>query len=348
MKYYFKNLLLGISILVTCMFIIEISLRILGYKPYSNHTRDNSSEIINTLNRIDLKKPMNIYDVEDKYNKDTNVHIESLSTIKYSYKVRPNGSRYSGVKYNNKIPDINIYGCSFTFGLGLNDTSTQSYFLQKMIPNYNINNFGQPGYGMCDIYYKIKRTLDSNTKIIIINYAHFLTDRLPGSRYDTKIKNSTITTDLKEYLKKNVVITIFDIGNSHSLIDKQVPFPIYNLIPFQNISASINLIDDLYNNSYERKKLNKIEYTYLILKEINKLCIEKKIKLIVTNINDYKKTKSDLEYFKRIGFQIVNLGVNTDDKKYNLYPFDTHPNELANKLFANRLLSNISSIIKNK
>ena len=109
--------------------------------------------------------------------------------------------------------------------------------------------------------------------------------------------------------------------------------------------ACVNLLDDKYNELIDRKIYNKPEISYLILKEIHTLCKKNKIELIITNIDDYKRTGKDFEYFSSIGIKTLNLHVENNNPKYNLLPYDSHPNKLANKLFAERIYSCLS---KNK
>lgn len=343
---YFKTLALlffSITIFFLC---IEIFIRILGYKTYQNDKK-KLIELNDVFSLIEnYKKPFNVNILEDLNRKDTAIEYERLNELKYSFKIRSNGTRYCGIDYNNNNRDINLYGCSFTFGIGLDDTTTHAYYLQKMFPNYNINNYGTSGYGMAEIYFKILKTINYKTKVVIINYAHFQTDRLPNSQYFAKMKNQYLSKNLINYLNKNSIINSVVLYN-HTVIDTIIPYVKYNEKIFQNHVATINLLDDIYNEFYERKKLHKLEISYLLLKKINEICKTKNITLILTNIDGYKQTNKDLEYFSNIGIKKIDLKIKNNDKKFNLQPNDNHPNQLANKLFAERI-GNYLNIIINK
>ena len=334
--------ILKISIwLLIFMFTTEIAVRISGHLPLKSKTfkvKHTAEQLAFIRNQ---PKPLNLEFIEDNI-ADTLRHLAYASSVKYNYTLNVNGSRNCGKKYDTSLNDINIYGCSFTFGVGLEDSNTHPYILQQKIKNYNINNFGKSGYGLVEIYYKIKKTMNPNVKIIIINYAHFLTDRYPGSRYWAKMKNIYLDNKTEKYLHEHVYMNNLIIYNEKYLKETKTYFPLFKKLPLQNNLACINLLDDKYNELIDRKTYHKLEISYLILQEINTLCKKKKIQLLLTNIDDYKRTTQDLDYFRTIGVKTINLNIKNNNPKYNLMPYDSHPNAVANKLFAERIYSYLS------
>lgn len=322
----------------------EVAVRILGHLPLKERT----FKIKQTAEQLTFirtqPKPLNLESIEDN-TADTLTHLAYASSVKYSYTLNTNGSRYCGKQYDTSLNDINIYGCSFTFGVGLEDSNTHPYILQQRINNYNINNYGKSGYGLVDIYFKIKKTLNSKVKIIIINYAHFLTDRYPGSRYWAKMKNIYLDKEIEQFLHKNVYLNNLIIDNEHHLKETKTYYPIFKKLPLQNKLACINLLDDKYNEVIDKRIYDKLQISYQILKEINILCKKNKIELIITNIDDYKRTSKDLAFFSPIGIKTLNMHVKNNNPRYNLMPYDSHPNTLANKLFAERMFLYLSENI---
>lgn len=344
---YMKYTKYTISILFFIILSLEVILRCKGYnslmlpKKLSNKSEKEKTERIRIIRSI-FKQQTNFNQIQE-YFIDTSIQNEYAGNLKYTVKQRINGSRYAGSDFNNYIHSVNLYGCSFTFGTGLNDTQTCAYFMQKKYPAININNFGVGGAGIVDIYDKILTTIDTNTKAIIINYAFFQTDRIPHSRFYAKMKYCGGMMDYLDFLNSYSVINTYLFKNKSTIVKKEIPFPIYQPAPLQKYSALINYIDDCYCSTYERKKLNKLEITYFIFSQINDMCNEKKIKLLITNIDGSKKTNDDLKFLAKIGIHTLDLNINNSNNKYNLLPFDGHPNELANKLFAKKIIQSFFS-----
>lgn len=72
-------------------------------------------------------------------------------------------------------PVIQLYGCSNTFGFSLNDEQTQSYFLQNMLLNYEVQNKGVPAYSLGQMYLHLLKNVNEGRKpnIAILNYSNF-------------------------------------------------------------------------------------------------------------------------------------------------------------------------------
>lgn len=339
-----KKIIYSSYLFIILFVIAEIILRYKNYKPITIPESENKKEI---KSRIDLiksifKPHVNHLQVQN-YFLDTLLTYEYAGKLKYSVKKRQNGSRYAGAQLIENLPSINLYGCSFTFGIGLNDTQTCAFYLQKGITKYNINNFGIAGAGMVDIYDKIISTIDSNTKVIIINYAYFQTDRMPNSRFYSKMKRTGGMDDYLDFMNSYITINYYSFSKNDNLVRNEMFFPKYRILPLQKQLALINFLDDCYSKKYERWKLDKLKISYFLLKDIFYRCKQKHIELIISNIDGSKNTNDDLIYFSSIGIRIVDFKVDNSELKYNLLPLDGHPNELANKLFAKKIISEVKN-----
>lgn len=81
---------------------------------------------------------------------------------------------------SKKKKNILLIGCSFTFGVGVQDNQTIAHFLKQKLPNYNIYNLGIPSGGMSDMlddiytYDRIKE-LNKNGGVVIYYFVedHF-------------------------------------------------------------------------------------------------------------------------------------------------------------------------------
>jgi hypothetical protein len=63
------------------------------------------------------------------------------------YSIDNDGFRLTKLTNNEQPHRINFFGCSMTFGEGMNDEETLPYFVQKNLQEVKVKNFGWHGYG---------------------------------------------------------------------------------------------------------------------------------------------------------------------------------------------------------
>jgi hypothetical protein len=90
------------------------------------------------------------------YERDMRSHRENLilehskempGKFKSTYITTPTGKRYTPPLYEKVERDIIFYGCSFTYGEGVNNNQTIAYHVQEALPNTHAHNLGLSGYG---------------------------------------------------------------------------------------------------------------------------------------------------------------------------------------------------------
>ncbi len=75
---------------------------------------------------------------------DKTIHHAKYSTNEFGFRNMQN-------KHHLSKKNIITIGCSFTFGIGVNDNETYPFFLQNLLPNYNVYNAGVAGYGLAHV-----------------------------------------------------------------------------------------------------------------------------------------------------------------------------------------------------
>ena len=77
-------------------------------------------------------------------------------------------SKYSN--YSSNLPEIWIFGGSFTMGPGLNDQEVFPSIIQRNFPNFRVRNFGVEGYGNIHALIQLKELVKrkNNEKKLII------------------------------------------------------------------------------------------------------------------------------------------------------------------------------------
>jgi hypothetical protein len=79
------------------------------------------------------------------------------------------------VSASARKPEIWIFGCSFTFGWGVDDAETYPAVLQRAMPDFEIVNFGVGGYGTLQSLMQLEREIRAGRRaaLTVLAYADF-------------------------------------------------------------------------------------------------------------------------------------------------------------------------------
>lgn len=266
------------------------------------------------------------------------------------YTINKNGVRISPHDINDNFKNKNFinvlyFGCSFTFGEGLNDNETFPWLVEEMSNfRYKTYNFGFHGYGpnqmlrMLEINF-IDKIVDTNNKTL----AFFLLGDFHFERSSGKYPAITWCANSPRYiLNKNEKVKF------KGMFTDMIKYKIISTI-VKKSSIAHKLEEKLYGSKIEEKDndllLGILQKSKIILKE-------------KYNTDLYVIIWDD-EYFKNIEFindSLNNMGISviliTDiipDLKENQEKYtyiDSHPNQLCNNLMAMYLFSYLQNIKK--
>lgn len=236
--------------------------------------------------------------------------------------------------------DIFIYGGSFTFGEGLDDNETLSYFLKEK-HGFTSKNLGIHGYGLHQALYNIEhgKTFKSNGGLNIL-----LTTPLHALRSSCK---ETFTGGTPRYVLNNKKIKLEGVCTKSSkkgivelILDRSRFFRIVkgSISPAKKILA------------------NDIELYLSITKEIAKLTRSKGGKLIIAFLDAPNILLTESNYsndsiiaeMKQIADGFVNVTLAESWEKissaYYIHELDKHPSALANRARSNLIANKIHQI----
>ena len=130
----------------------------LGFKPRSNHQ----------FTHFDISK------------------IAADSAVKYS--IVDDGARNTGTIDSLRSNHVAMLGASYTFGQGLNDSSTFPYILQDCSSRFSVSNFGFMGYSPQQIHQLVKhrdweKVFPSDSGVVFYNFINHHVDRLRGDPF---------------------------------------------------------------------------------------------------------------------------------------------------------------------
>src|SRR5437879_1593276 len=116
----------------------------LAFNVLSNHSSDPESTV--------FRKPLARFDPVVGYSCIPGVHVVSLTKgwarIDFRVTIGDDGYRVtSRASDSQKKPDLWILGCSYTWGLGVNDEETFPWIVQSSMRELRVRNLGGNGYG---------------------------------------------------------------------------------------------------------------------------------------------------------------------------------------------------------
>jgi hypothetical protein len=243
--------------------------------------------------------------------------------------------------------ELVFLGCSFTFGSGINDTSTLPY-LAGELGNIESVNMGGAGWGTHHVYQLFThkyRNVPGNKKRVFI-YS-FIPDHVVRAKciYSWSLNDPYFEVESDSlkyegaaykhsgYARWHVIVRILSLNRALSFISD-----LGNI--FITMSGSKNLDEE----DYQRVEL--------MMQNINSIAKSRGDRFIIVHWDDYKGlTPKDEPYVKKDkmaailsrlqseGVEIVNVNdvLDTNDPT-NTIPHDQHPNHKANSLLARRLV----------
>lgn len=269
------------------------------------------------------------------------VHVAGPITMQFpnGYTVRAthdaNGRRITapaGTVRPASADSIWIFGCSFTYGMGLNDEDTFPWVLQERFPDYRVVNFGQCGYGTLQPLLQLRQALETESppRVAVLTYGEFHDERntLRGRWRKGFFYYNTLGPLQQPYarLDRNGQITV---GMSSAE---------YKGLPFMKQSALIHTLEEKHDILSDQYIIRSHEVSKGLIAEFARECEAHGIALIVAGIYIHNGTSDVLAFCREKGLSTVDIGVDIfSDPAYSLMPNDDHPNGRANKVYADGL-----------
>ncbi len=226
------------------------------------------------------------------------------------------GARSNLIELNSNKKLFGTFGCSISYGYGLNEESTFSNMTYKELKEYNYLNFSVPGYSVYQslIKYKIK-SRDIKFDFIIL-----------GLHKDLE-KRNTCSIEWA-----NIIDNYWKIPRSYK-IGKFFEFSPTNKSKFEIINILKFFLGSL--RVIQRKTMK-----HLLL-EFQKECLKNDTELYVICFDKYN---SIYDFLKKNKFNWNSAHLNLEQKNsknenvWQLMPWDNHPNKEANILFTKKII----------
>ena len=321
--------------------ISEISLRLIGIKPWKYVTTNDSisgKKIFkddSILGWIATEEEYKIYPA-DQREKTFNLSIGK------------SGERKTGLDRKNFDKEFLIVGGSFTQGWGVNDEETFSAKLEKKYSDIKVHNYGQGGYGTVQSALLLEREIIKKKLSELVIYGF-----IEHHEYRNVARHNWMRT-LEMYSQRGTTKTPYGIINDQNkLILKKPVF--YVNFPFKENLSLITLIEKVYSKNRskkgfprdsERKKQQKIvtEKTILKMKKIAEKNNSDFLVIILDYMNKYNIENYE-KFFKNNQINFVNCAIPLIDEMVLIG--DYHPSQKGHSHYSECLYDYIESEIKN-
>lgn len=235
--------------------------------------------------------------------------------------------------------EIWIYGCSFTYGWGLDDTASFPFKVQKALPQFNVLNKAVPGHGTIQHLMRLKRELKTTPKkpfLVVLCYGSFHDDRSVLSyqqrRFYTRAMFSHKTQDGFQQIR----LPFVNASNPETLHFENVT-NLYTPWVVSRKSALANFVEAKWLSMKDRYSDMESAGLYLIQK-MGETAQNEDLDFLVAGILQNEKTAEMLTMLTDVQIDNVDISVNTLDPAYTLAPYDDHPNSRATQGYKNTLV----------
>jgi len=340
-KSFWRSFNYLLYLLVICTILLEALLRVLQYEPY--HYQPFSLE----------SNPKNCILPDTVLGFRPNAgHFQVKLNHDFTFETTHNAN------FQRICPDtiqadyqIQLYGCSYTYGFGVDDQFTTACQLQSLLgSSVEVSNLSVLGYGTVQAYLLLQEMVKQGKQpdLAIFHYASFHDDRnvlTPNYRKD--LKNGFANTESgmqAQYQSLQFPYIHFQADTLQLKWEKWAD--IYKNWPLREHSALVNLLQtiaDRYDWSHREKRL----LTKLLLLELKQFCEKYNIELVIAGITDNLSTKELLAFCKLNKITAVDISIDLMSNQFNNFPHDSHPNAQAHHFFAKKLASFIKSKILN-
>lgn len=329
-KWYKRRWVYYLYLFLLLFPLAEVATRIMGYQPYVNEDYSISSSPDACI-KSDLQYGLAL--VPGSYK--TTINRQHTYAVQHT----KDGQRVTPFNTANQADSVYLMGCSFTYGMGVNDTETFASRLQVEHSNYRFVNFGVPGYGTIQSFLQLQEKLASGShpEKVVLNFSKLHFDRnalTPTYRRNLKIgfERSNIKNAA---LLKDANFPYIDGENMNEIKHVQWKDIYHNWMGRETFST-INFLN-IQSDHSTAAKIDDYKITEHLIERLNKLCLDNNIDLLVCLLDSDQKVRKLIQFCKTENIDIVKVGLTHKDPDLTNLPHDSHPNAKGHKLISNKI-----------
>ena len=240
---------------------------------------------------------------------------------------------YEPIKHFDKTVDI--HGCSFTYGMSVDDSLAFPFLLQQRFSNIRFRSYAVPGFGNIQALIRLQEQLKNSDypDTLIVCYADFHDERnVLNANYRKSLYHGFLNAHAE-------VLPLFTRGNIPFYdVRKGIQYCNWNELYDNWQGREYCAIINAFQNTAETIQLRqgKTE-THQIFLELFHLCQQHDIQLVIATITKNESTTQTIEFCQQQGIEVIDIGLNLPSAEYCNLPYDTHPNQKTHQVFEARL-----------
>ena len=319
---------------------LEIALRILQYEPYRQEEfliRSTPSQCLIPHPKLGFALNPGSFEVQINQAKPYRVnHGPDSLRITHSSPLA------------DTLDQVFLLGCSYTYGMGVNDSESFPFLLQQAFPNLRVKNFGVPGFGNVQSYLQLEAEIKKGNlpKIVILNLVDFHLERnvlSPDYRKNLYMGFARSSEEIKEQMKPGRIP--FILSSKEELIFGWESWDsVYQNWRGREELASINLFQSLAD-TWNGRKLDPRDQSLLLFKAFQALCEKHGIIFCISNLRANKTSEELLEAISALGIDTLDMGLDLLSKDFSSLPEDSHPNSSAHRHYFMKISSYLQKIL---
>ncbi|MBK7406707.1 MAG: hypothetical protein IPJ40_00710 [Saprospirales bacterium] len=235
---------------------------------------------------------------------------------------------------------IVLTGCSFTYGMGVDDSLTYPYRLQAQFPNFNIVNAAVPAHGTLQTLLLLDRLieLDIRPQLLIYHYIDDHKNRNILARSFTQLlgRESRVNNATGKDLTHNAQFPYGKLDDEGELHIRHSGLHTKNLFAsLRTHSALINQLEYIYDRLFAQKTKAK-QVTEAAILAIKAHCEANGIPFLIALLKE-DSHQSMSAFCAQKGINTVDLSIDYTDKSLLNLPYDGHPNGVAHGIWAEKM-----------
>ncbi len=270
--------------------------------------------------------------------------VQLNNKINYQASHSANGLRtYPEFEIDSNKLDIALFGCSYTYGMGVDDEQVMSAIMAKEMSAYNVINYGVPGYGNVQGYYQLQELVKIGTppSIAVFNFADFHIERnvlSPEYRLHLNIGYVKAKQKNKVGMDESHFPYVFFQGDSLVFGQKEWK-GLYQHWQGRETFALVNLLQTI-SDQFESHSIDKEMISLQLFQQIAAYCDLHHIRLLVVGL---AKNSTTSQFLSRLdGIETLDASLSLENSLYSNLPIDSHPNKIAHAYYAQSIIKYLS------
>lgn len=312
---------------VVTLLLLEAVLWVLGYRPYQHQSFQVEASPSNWLEGDSI---MGFRLGVGEFVLSINEGLQFRATHLAS------GRRDLGLSPDSALLKVDLYGCSYTYGYGLDDSLTMGWRLAAALPNAKVRSWAVPGYGSTQALLQLQKQLtqQDTPDVVVIAYASFHDER---NSLNAEFRRGLSLGFSQNTDSQHIQNFRYPYLDAKGKIQYQAWGGLYEPWPGRSYSALINAAQSS-TEFWQEANRDKAKRSGTVLTQTAQLCESLGIEMVFFPLTRDEASQQLLPQMEAIGVKVLDASLDLSQTQFQNYPHDTHPNARAHAHYAGALL----------